>query len=342
MSWDPAKTDPSLTISQDGKSLRKTSGSAHAIALWDTPAGTGPSYIQLAIGRLGDIGVGLATGSRSIDSSDIGADQQTSAGLYNNGWFLNTGGAWQRAVGFAQGDTVGVLYDPATKAATWDVNGTIILTETLQFPAGVDVFPAVILTAVNDAVTGQGNPTNIPEGSAAWGPAAVPDLSLPQTFHAVQGATIPAEKDGGPRVLELQGLVEAGDCIPLSATRTSTDDSGYAGIFTKTDAGGQKWVILPDANGVEFEWTGCPVDTGPDDPADGPPSSPYFAAYLAYARRNADLLGDVGRLNVRKAYFIDQPWVVADSTVTIHMHGTSKRGYQLKPSVVISHPASVA
>lgn len=330
MAWNAAKTDPSITI--NGLTLTKASGSTKAISLWDTAASGSLSYFQFVAGQTNDVGVGLATSARLIDSSDIGADQTNSAGVYNNGWYLATGGNWQSTSGFAQGAKVGILWNPTTKEAKWDVDGTVILTETLLFPTGAQVFPAVVLKQVGDAVTGQPTPATLPQGAVAWGTGAPPveppvgDPTIPQTFDAITGANIPSVADGGPFVLDLLGRAQKGDTIRFSAMRTTQSDTGYAGVFTKTDANGQKWVIVPNSTGIEFEWTGCPVDTNSSDPLNGPASSPYFKAYLAYADANAGKVpGDVQYLNIRKPYFADQPWVISDFAVTLDFHGNNKR-----------------
>jgi hypothetical protein len=167
MPWTLAKTDSSLEIT-DGVTLKKVSNTGtHTKAVGDVPAGSGVRSFEVVVTTMGDVGIGLAGSDEPIENSDLGTNPNTSACLWHNGWTVHEDFVWRQGQGFAINQPVRISYEEATGIATWSVDGTIVLQRTLNF--GPDVFPAVTLHDINDALTADFSPV----GATAWEEDAV-------------------------------------------------------------------------------------------------------------------------------------------------------------------------
>jgi len=152
MTWNPAKTDASLALSNNNLTVAKASGfGSHAKVLGIAPAKTSPRTFKVRIDGVKDMGIGFATAAEPINSTILGGSPTTSACIFSTGWYQENNGNWSQNALLAKGQEVSVSYDPVAKLASWTVNGSLILSRSLILSG--EVFPAISLRYQEDKAT---------------------------------------------------------------------------------------------------------------------------------------------------------------------------------------------
>jgi len=152
MTWNPAKTDPSLTLSNNNLTVAKASGfGSHAKSLGVAAAQGTERRLKISLNGAQDIGIGLATVDEPLYSGVLGAAPATSACIWSTGWYQDNSGQWHQYPALQAGQEVTVFYNPSTKSASWLRNGTLIVARTLVLSG--DAFPAISLRYQPDKAT---------------------------------------------------------------------------------------------------------------------------------------------------------------------------------------------